>query len=367
MIPLVDLKRQYVAIKEELDAAYFEVVTNTAFIKGERLQKFETHFADYCGSRHAVGASSGTSAIHLALAALDIGAGDEVIIPSHTFFATAEPVIHVGATPIFCDIDPRTYLIDTEMIQTLITDQTKAIIPVHLYGQMAPMDELLKIASDRGIHIIEDCAQAHGAEQYHHKAGSSGVAGCFSFFPGKNLGAYGDGGAVTCQDEELADRIAKLADHGRATKYTHDIVGYNYRLDALQATILSVKLRYIEEWTKCRRSRAELYDELLSDIEGVTIPFVPDHNFHVYHLYVIAHDRRDELREYLSTQGISAGIHYPVPLHLQPALSNHLPTASLAHTERAASRILSLPMFPELEDQEVERICKVVKDFCERT
>jgi dTDP-4-amino-4,6-dideoxygalactose transaminase len=363
MIPLVDLKRQYQSIKAEIDAAISNVLNTTTFIKGAQLEGFQVDFAAYCESQFAVGASSGTTAIHLALAALGVGPGDEVIVPSHTFIATVEPIIHAGATPVFCDIDPKTYLMDPKVTASLINKRTKAIIPVHLYGQMVPMNDLLDISESAGIHIIEDCAQAHGAKQDGQIAGSLGTVGCFSFFPGKNLGAYGDGGAVTCQDADLAARITKLADHGRETKYTHDIIGYNYRLDSLQAAILRVKLVHMEKWTRLRQSRARIYDEALGGVRGITVPFVAPENSHVYHLYVISHNNRDALRDFLASRGIATGIHYPVPLHLQPPLA-HESRSSLGVTEYAASHILSLPLFPELEDEEVEGICRAIQEFC---
>lgn len=366
MIPLVDLKRQYQSIKNEIDATVFDVLNNTAFVKGPQLERFQVEFATYCESRFAVGASSGTTAIQLALAALNVGPGDEVIVPSHTFIGTVEPIIHVGATPVFCDIDPKTYLMDPENTASLITKRTKAIIPVHLYGQMVPMNDLLDISESAGIHIIEDCAQAHGASQNTKIAGSLGVAGCFSFFPGKNLGAYGDGGAITCQKASLAKKISKLADHGRETKYTHDLIGYNYRLDSLQAAILRVKLAHMDQWTKRRQSRAKIYDENLDGARGVTLPFVASGNSHVYHLYVISHNNRDALRDFLASRGIASGVHYPVPLHMQPALADHAGTP-LEKTEHVASRILSLPLFPELEDEEVEGICRTIREFCTQT
>ncbi len=366
MIPFVDLKAQYRSIKEEIDAAIAEILEATAFIKGPRLRQFEEAFAATCGTRHAIGTSSGTTALFVAFQALGLRPGDEVILPSHTFIATAEAVVQAGATVVLADIDPETYLLDPESVARCLSERTRVIMPVHLYGQMAAMEPLLEIArSGPGdIAVVEDAAQAHGARQGGRISGGAGILGCFSFYPGKNLGAYGDAGAVTTDDPELALKIRKLIDHGRLTKYEHDLIGYNYRLDTLQAAILDVKLRHLEAWNEARRSRAALYDRRLADVPGVRTPGVLAGNRHVYHLYVIEVDDPEALRRHLGDREIASGIHYPVPLHQQPAFRDlDFRGDDLPHTERLARRIVSLPMFPELTDDQVERVADAVREF----
>ncbi|MCD6386003.1 DegT/DnrJ/EryC1/StrS family aminotransferase [Candidatus Sumerlaeota bacterium] len=363
-IPLVDLKAQYRAIKPEIDRAIQQSIDSAEFIMGERVRKFEEEFAEFCGARFAVACSSGTTALHLALLCCGVGQGDEVITVSHTFIATAEPICHCGATPVFVDVDPETYNIDVNLIEQAITPRTKAIIPVHLYGQPADMDPILRIAQKYGLKVIEDAAQAVGAEYKGRRVGTIGDFGCFSFFPAKNLGAYGDAGMVTTSNESDARRLRMLVNHGRETKYEHKIVGYNYRMDALQAGILSVKLQHLADWTEARRRLAHRYNELLKGLPVVT----PAEKFHhVYHLYVIQCDNRDELQKALESEGIATGIHYPIPLHLQPCFQD-LPGAGKGHfpvTEKIASRILSLPMFPELTDTQQDRIAETIRKFYE--
>ncbi len=366
MLPLVDLKTQYRTIQPEIDAAIAAVLADAQFIKGPHLARFERNFAAFAGCEHVVGASSGTTAIHLALAALGIGRGDEVILPSMTFFASVEPVIQCGAAPVFADIDARTCLIDPESVARCIGPRTRAILPVHLYGQMADMDALIALAraADPPIALIEDCAQAHGARQGERRAGASGDAGCFSFFPGKNLGAFGDAGAVVTGDAALAARLASLADHGRSAKYLHDTPGFNYRMDALQAAILDVKLAHLERWNAQRVALAELYDALLAEIAGIETPAVAGGNRHVFHLYVIQLDERDELLGSLRANGIEAGVHYPVPIHEQPALRGvACRTDSLERTERAARRVLSLPIFPEMTPEQVFGVASAIRGW----
>lgn len=365
-IPLVDLKAQFASIRGEIDDAIREVIDRCAFINGEPVARFEADFADYCGTAHAVGASSGTTALHLALCALGIGPGDEVILPAHTFIATAEAVAHCGARIVFADIDPQTYTLDPESVARCITPRTRAIIPVHIYGQMADMAGLRAVAAacNHEVIILEDAAQAHGAERDGVRAGNGARAGCFSFFPGKNLGACGDAGMVTTNDGDLAKRMRALADHGRQSKYEHDQIGYNYRLDALQAAILRVKLGHLEHWTKLRRTRAALYQDLLGHTAGITVPHVAADTRHVYHLYVIQVDNRDGLRNYLADRGISAGVHYPLPLHQQPALRRRgFDAAALKVTERVAARIISLPLYAEMTDEQVIRVSDAVHRF----
>ena len=362
-IPLVDLKAQYATIREEVDAAIRRVIENTAFVGGPELAAFEREFADYCGAGYGVGASSGTSALHLALLAAGVGPGDEVVTVSHTFIATAEMVIRCGARAVFCDVDPSTGNLDPGDLRRRITDRTKAILPVHLYGCPAEMDEILAIAGERGVAVIEDAAQAHGARYRGRRVGGIAELACFSFYPGKNLGAYGDGGIVTCRTQETHDRLQSLANHGRQTKYTHDVEGFNYRLDAIQAAILRVKLRRLDAWNAARRRVASWYDERLEGVPGVEIYRYPAHVEPVYHLYVIRvdADRRDGVVQKLNERGIGAGIHYPVPLHLQPAYRHlEIPRGSLPGTEESAARCLSLPLYPELDESGVERVVGVL-------
>ncbi len=365
-IPFVDLKAQYRSIKGEIDETIAEVLEATSFIKGPRLQQFEEAFAATCGTSHAIGTSSGTTALFIALEALALRAGDEVILPSHTFIATAEAVVQAGATVVLADIDPETYLIDPDSVARCLSERTRAILPVHLYGQMADMEALLEAArSGSGeVAVIEDAAQAHAARQGERISGGTGVMGCFSFYPGKNLGAYGDAGAVTTDDPEIALKIRKLVDHGRLTKYEHDLIGYNYRMDTLQAAVLSVKLRHLEAWNDARRSRATLYDRLLAEVPGVRTPGVLEGNRHVYHLYVIEVEDPEGLRRHLGERDIASGIHYPVPLHQQPAFRTlDFRSDDLPHTERLARRIVSLPMFPELTGDQVHRVVDAVREF----
>jgi dTDP-4-amino-4,6-dideoxygalactose transaminase len=361
-IPFVDLGAQYRAIHAEIDPAVQTTIEETAFIGGGRVKALEDAFAAYCGAAFGVGCSSGTAALHLALESAGIGRGDEVILPVHTFIATAEAVLHAGATPVFVDIEPRTYCLDPALIEDAITERTKAIIPVHLYGQMADMDPILEIAGRRNLLVIEDAAQAHGAYLGKRRAGSMGTFGCFSFYPGKNLGAYGDAGAVVTSDEGHRDRMERLANHGRETKYTHGMVGYNYRLDGIQAAVLSVKLKHLDDWNESRRRVAHRYNELL---EGTNVEAPVEERGHVYHLYVIQCDDPVGMGKALDEDGISTGIHYPVPLHLQPCLAD-IPGAEKGRfpvAERIAGRILSLPMFPEMSEEQITRVAEGVKRF----
>jgi dTDP-4-amino-4,6-dideoxygalactose transaminase len=364
-IPLVDLKAQYAGIKSEIDAAIQHVLDNTSFILGKNVDDFEGSLARYVGAEGAVGVASGTAALHLALLACGVGPGDEVITTAHTFIATAEPVSHIGARPVFVDIDPRTYNLDSNLVEAAISSRTRAILPVHLYGQPAEMDALLDIAQRHNLWLIEDAAQAHGAEFDGQRCGSIGHLACFSFYPGKNLGAYGDGGAVTGNDETLLARVRKLRNHGRSTKYEHEEIGYGERLDALQAAILSVKLRHLETWTVARRAHARRYAELLADCEVVT-PYEEPNVRHVYHLYVIRTPRRDAMLAHLKAKGIGAGVHYPIPLHRQPAyLSEGYGDVHLPVTEQVAAEVLSLPMYAELTGDQIAYVAEAVKEFTE--
>jgi dTDP-4-amino-4,6-dideoxygalactose transaminase len=363
-IPLVDLKAQYAAIKSDVDAAIQRVLTNTSFILGNEVAEFEQAFARHVGAKGAVGVASGTAALHLALLACGVGPGSEVITTAHTFIATAEAISHTGARPIFVDIDPRTYNIDPQRVEDAITPNTKALLPVHLYGQPAEMKALSDIARRHNLWLIEDAAQAHGAEYEGQRCGSIGNLACFSFYPGKNLGAYGDAGAVTANDESLLEKLRKLRDHGRVSKYQHDELGFGERIDALQAAILGAKLVRLAAWTEARRAHASLYDRLLADCDVVT-PYASPQVRHVYHLYVIRTPRRDTLLAHLKQRGIEAAIHYPIPLHRQPAYQKlGYGNLSLPATEKVADEVLSLPIYPELTHEQVAYVARAVKETC---
>jgi dTDP-4-amino-4,6-dideoxygalactose transaminase len=362
-IPLVDLAAQYPEIRAEVDAAIARVLDSTAFILGREVADFEAAFAAHVGATGCVGVASGTAAIELALRACGVGAGDEVITAAHTFIATAEAISHTGARPVFVDIDPVTFNLDPAAVEAALTPRTRAIVPVHLYGQPADMTALMALARAHDLYVIEDAAQAHGAEVDGRRCGSLGDLAAFSFYPGKNLGAYGDAGAVTGTNEALLARVRKLRDHGRTSKYEHDEVGFGERMDALQAAILGVKLRHLEAWTERRRAHARRYDELLEELP-VELPREAPGRRHVYHLYVVRAERRDELLAHLKASGIDAGIHYPVPLHLQPAYADlgYAP-GSLPETERAAREIVSLPIYPELADAQLVAVADAIRSF----
>ncbi|MGB9181835.1 MAG: DegT/DnrJ/EryC1/StrS family aminotransferase [Pyrinomonadaceae bacterium] len=364
MIPFVDLRLQYQSIKGEVDAALARVLDNASFILGPEVQAFEEAFAEYVGARFCVCVSNGTAAIQLALTACGLGAGDEVIVPANSFFATAEGVSTAQATPVFVDADPVSYTIDATKIEVAITERTRAIMPVHLYGQSADLDPLFEIAGRHNLIVIEDAAQAHGSRYKGRRVGALGRAGCFSFYPGKNLGAYGEGGAVVTNDEEVARRVRLLRDHGSERKYVHEIVGYNFRLEGIQGAVLNVKLKYLDRWNALRREHAARYNELLAGSgDALTLPREMPYAEHIYHLYVVQRDARDELQKRLTEAGVQTGIHYPVPIHLQPAY------ASLGHkagdfpeSERQAERVLSLPMFPELTDEQIMRVVEAIQE-----
>lgn len=363
-IPLVDLKRQYQAIKDEIDKAIRDVIDKCAFIKGPIVKEFENNFANFCKAKYCVGVSNGTDAVSLALDACGIKQGDEVITAANTFIATIDPALIKGIKVKLVDIDKDTYLLDVNKLEENITKNTKAIIPVHLYGQMADMKPLMELAEKHELKIIEDAAQSHGAEQ-HGKRGVIGDVATYSFFPAKNLGAYGDAGAVVTDNEEIAEKLEMLRDHGRkiGEKYDSAILGYNHRLDGLQAAILNVKLKYLEGWTENRIKNAAYYGEFLKGSD-VVAPVVKEYNRHVYHLYVIRTKKRDELQKYLKEKGVSSGIHYPVPSHLQQAFKYlNLHEGSFPLTEQYSKEILSLPMFPELTKEEIEYIAENVLGF----
>lgn len=362
-VPLVDLRAQYASIRPEIDAAIQRVLDGGAFILGEEVARFEAAFAGYVGARGAVGVASGTAALILALRACDVGPGDEVITTAHTFFATGEAISSVGARPVFVDIHPKTYTLDPEQAEAAITAKTRAVVPVHLYGHPAEMDALLDIARRRGLWLIEDAAQAHGAEYRGRRCGGMGDLACFSFYPSKNLGAYGDAGAVTGNDGALLEQVRRLRDHGRVGKYEHEALGYGERLDAIQAAVLSAKLPHLEAWNEARRTLARRYKELLAGCEAVTVPYEAPCVRHVYYAYAVRVPRRDEVLEGLKARGVHAGIHYPVPLHRQRAyLSQGYGEVSLPVTERVASEILSLPLYPELSPEQQEYVVGVLRE-----
>jgi dTDP-4-amino-4,6-dideoxygalactose transaminase len=360
-VPFLDLPAQYAGLKEELRPHLDKVLDTSAYILGPYAEQFEQAFAAFLGVRHVVGVANGTDALLLSLTALGVGAGDEVITAANSFVATAEAIAHAGAKPVFVDVEPGAQTIDVGQVEAKISPRTKAIIPVHLYGQPADLGPLCELARSKGLAIVEDAAQAHGALYRGRTVGAFGDAACFSFYPGKNLGAYGDAGAVATNRDDVAVTLRKLRDHGGVKKYEHEVVGFNSRLDGLQAAVLLVKLARLNEWNRRRAEHASRYAELLSGATGIGLPVVRDRATHVYHLYVIrvGASLRDGLRAYLQEQGIATGIHYPVPLHLTPAFAGlgyqpgDLPVSeSLAHT------ILSLPMFPELRPEQIEYVAE---------
>jgi dTDP-4-amino-4,6-dideoxygalactose transaminase len=360
-IPLVDLKAQYGTIRDEVHAAMQRVLDTTAFIQGPDVREFEKEFAAFCRAGHAIGVASGTDALHLVLKAMNVGAGDEVITTPFTFIATAEAISMCGARPVFVDIDPRTYNIDPAQVEAAITPKTKVLMPVHLYGQPADIDPLLDIAHNHKLRVIEDAAQAHGAEYKARRVGTLADAACFSFYPGKNLGAYGDAGAVVTNDAELADAVRMLRDHGRRDKYEHLIPGYGSRLDTLHAAILRAKLPHLEQWNARRKAIAARYDELLANA-NVERPHRPDWADPVYHLYVVRVRNRAAVQEALKAEGIATGVHYPIPLHVQPAYKSlGYEQGAFPESEKAASEVLSLPIYPELGDDDVERVAEALK------
>ena len=352
VIPFVDLKAQYLSIKDEIRAAMDEVLDNTAFILGPAVERFEKKFAAYVNVKHAVGVNSGTSALHLALLVAGVGPGDEVIVPAMTFIATASAVDYTGARPVFVDVDPVSYTIDVTGIEAKVTKRTKAIMPVHLYGQPADMDPIMDIARKHGLLVIEDAAQAHGAEYKGRRCGSIGDIAGFSFYPGKNLGAFGEGGAITTNRDDFAETVRMLRDWGQRRKGEHELKGFNYRLEGLQAAVLAVKLNHIELWNDSRRRAAAEYDRLLKGVPGVVTPQRMEYAKHVYHVYGILVGDRDRVAKVLQEKGISTNVHYPRPVHLQKCF------ASLGYrqgdfpvAERLAAEELSLPIYPELTDE----------------
>jgi dTDP-4-amino-4,6-dideoxygalactose transaminase len=369
-VPLLDLKQQHLNLRDELRAALGRVLDSQQFILGEDVRLLESELARYTRARHAVGCGSGSDALLLALLALDAGAGGEVVTTPFTFFATAGAVVRAGARPVFVDIEPRTYNIDPARVADAITGRTRAVLPVHLYGQMAEMGEILSAASARGVRVIEDAAQAIGAEDGQGRsAGAVGDAGCFSFYPTKNLGAAGEAGLVTTNDADLAERLRRLRVHGGATEYHHDEVGFNSRLDTFQAAVLRVKLPHLDAWSDARRARAEVYTRLLDQAgltESVTPPFITSGARHIFHQYVVRvpEARRDALLEHLKQNGVGTKVYYPVPLHLQPCFADlGYRAGDFPESERAARETLALPMFPELTGAQQEYVVETLRRF----
>ncbi len=361
MIPYADLQAQYQAIKPEIDEAVQRVLTSAQFVLGPEAEAFERAFASYCGAAEAIGVNSGTSALHLALLACGVGPGDEVVTVPFTFVATVSAIEYAGARPVLVDVEPRTLTIDVSQIERAMTARTKAIVPVHLYGHPADMDPILEIARRRGVRVIEDAAQAHGAEYKGRRCGSLGDVGVFSFYPGKNLGAYGEGGAVVTRDRDVARTVRLMRSWGEERRYEHRLRGFNYRMDGIQGAILAVKLRHLERWTDARRARAALYDRLLRDAPLQT-PIARGDSRHVYHCYVVRTPNRDQHRQTLNEQQIHTGVHYPIPIHLQPAYSDlGYSAGDFPVAERAAAEVLSLPIFPEMTDAQVETVASALR------
>ena len=362
-VPYVDLKTQYAGIKAEILAAIADVLDSGQFVLGSAVKSFEESFADYCGATHGIAVNSGTSALHLAMLAAGVGPGDEVITVPATFVATVAAIGYTGATPVFVDIDPVTYTMDPSLIEAAITPKTKAIVPVHLYGNPADMDPIMAVAQRHGLVVIEDAAQAHGAEYRGRRCGSIGDLGCFSFYPGKNLGAYGEGGLVSTNNPDFAKVIRMLRDWGAEKKYEHVLKGYNYRMDGIQGAILGVKFQYLEQWTEARREHASAFQRLLAASQ-LSLPKATANSRHVYHVYATQTDQRAELAAFLGSRGIQSGIHYPYPVHLLPAY------AELGHkagdfpvSEGLASREFSLPMYPELSLSQIEAVAAAISEF----
>ncbi|MDZ7336848.1 MAG: DegT/DnrJ/EryC1/StrS family aminotransferase [candidate division KSB1 bacterium] len=366
-VPFLDLKAQYMSIREEIHLALQSVLNDTAFAGGKYVAQFEAKFADYCKADFAIGVNSGTSALWLALLGLGVGPGDEVITVPSTFIATAEAISYCGAKPVFVDIDEQTYNMNAELLEAAITERTRAIIPVHLFGQSADLDPILTIARRHSLWVIEDACQAHGAEYKGQRVGAIGDAGCFSFYPGKNLGAYGEAGAVVTNNAKLAEKIRMLRDHGQSKKYYHQMIGWNARMEGFQGAILEVKLKYLNAWNNARRQHAQLYRQLLAEIPGVIPPVEADYARHIYHVYAIRVSHRDELIKFLAEKDVQTGIHYPVPVHLQQAYDSlGLRPGSYPVAERCAREFLSLPMYPELTDAQIEYTVQQIRQFMEQ-
>jgi dTDP-4-amino-4,6-dideoxygalactose transaminase len=368
VVPFLDLKAQYASLREDIDAAIHKVLDHAAFAGGPFVAAFEEEFARFCGVPHAVGVGSGTDALWLALLALGIGRGDEVITVPNTFIATAEAITYAGAHPVFVDVDDKTYNMDPSKIAAAITPRTRAIIPVHLFGQMADMDPIMDIAREHGLAVIEDASQAHGAEYKGRSAGSIGDVGCFSFYPGKNLGAYGEAGGIVTSNNDIAQVLRMLRDHGQARKYIHQYIGWNARMDGIQGAVLSVKIKKLRQANERRREHAKLYDDLLRDVPEIRTPHEAPHGRHVYHIYAIRAKDRDLLIQSMAERSITCGIHYPVPLHLQGAYSYlNLGPGAYPVAEAGASEFVSLPMYPELSREQIEYVAHELVDAIRST
>lgn len=361
-IPYLDLKAQYESIKKEIDEAILKTLNNSAFVLGPEVEALEKEFAEFCDAKYAVAVNSGTAALHLILLSLGIKQGDEIITVPTTFIATIEAISHCGATPVFCDIKENTFNIDEDLIEKKITPKTKAIIPVHLYGNPCNMDKINEIAKKYNLFVIEDSCQAHGAEFKNKKVGSFGDAAAFSFYPGKNLGAYGEGGIITTNNSEIAEKCKLYRAHGESPKNFHSLIGYNYRLEGMQGAILRVKLKYLSQWNEQRRKNSAIYSLLLKDV--VATPTNSEFSKSVFHIYAIRHKDRNKLREFLQSKGIATGIHYENPIHFQKAYSflNHK-EGDFPIAEKATKEILSLPMYPELTLEQIEYVCDAIKEF----
>lgn len=362
-IPLIDLKAQHQTLRVEINQAINNVLDNTDFILGKDVAKFEEEFAAYCGTKYAVGVSSGLAALELSLLAFGIGQGDEVLVPAHTFTATAAAVTFAGAKPVFVDVDPITWTLDATKLEEAITPRTRAIIPVHLYGLPADMDAILKVAKKHDLIVVEDACQGHGANYKGTKTGNLGNAGAFSFYPTKNLGSCGDAGIITTNDEQAADAMRAMRNCGQKVKNVHELLPFNHRMDSIQAAILRVKLPYLDQWLDSRRRLAGLYNQLLADLP-LSTPAEPAGYHHIYHLYVIRSQNRDELQAFLKDQGVGTAIHYPTPVHLQPFYTKgEDKRGQFPITEKICNEILSLPMYPELMDEQVRHVCECVQKF----
>ena len=362
-IPFLDLNAQHAPLREEFDRAISDVIDSGAFAGGPFVEKFENEFASYCGCEHAVGVGSGTDALWLSLLGCGIGQGDEVITVPHTFMATAEAITYSGARPVFVDVDEQTYTMDPAALEAAVTAQTKAIVPVHLFGQPADMDPILEFAREHDLIVIEDAAQAHGGKYKGRTAGTMGGAGCFSFYPSKNLGAFGEAGAIVTNDLQLRDKIRTLRDHGQVRKYHHSIIGWNCRMDGIQAAVLRVKLRHLDHGNDLRRQHAQRYNAGLRGIDGIITPREASYARHVYHVYALRVPERDELISILRQRGIQAAIHYPVPIHLQPAYEMlGYKKGDFAVSEQLAREFISLPMFPELTNSQIDFVANALKD-----
>ncbi len=365
-VPFSNLQAQHDPISGELQQAMAQVVANSAFVLGPAVERFEESFSRYCGAAHAVACNSGTSAIHMALRAADVGPGDEVITVANTFVGTVWGILYCGATPVFVDVDADTLTMNVEQVAEHITPRTRAIIPVHLYGQPVDMDPLMELAQRHGLWVIEDAAQAHGARYRGRRAGALGHMACFSFYPGKNLGAWGEGGAVLTSDPALYSRLRGLRDHAQSRRYRHEELGFNYRMDGIQGAVLDVKLRHLDRWNARRRELAALYSDMLSGMEGIRLPLVRDWAESSWHLYVVRLAGRDGILAAMDARGISCGLHYPVPLHLQEAVRSARPRhGALPVTCEAAGTVLSLPLYPELDNDAAIRVVESLKELLE--